>query len=150
MDYSQGMAVALEAARTAAAGEVPIGAALFAEDRLIAAAANTCTADDNPLQHAEMRVLHQAIPHLPQTAFRRATLYVTLEPCPMCMGAILQCHLGRLVFGAYNLKWGCCGTVSDFSTLFPAQSLEIWGGIREAECASLLADFFDKIRKSEQ
>lgn len=147
MDFAQGMGLALaQATAAAAAGEVPIGAAICVEDRLVAAAANACNAEANPLLHAEMRALHQAMPLLSQPAFRQATLFVTLEPCPMCMGAILHSHLGRLVFGAANLKWGCCGTVSDFRPLFPAQELEVWGGIREAECSALLESFFGRIR----
>lgn len=148
MQLAQGMGLALEQARRAgAAGEVPIGAVICLDARPVAAAANTCEADADPLQHAELRVLLQA--RLSQPDLRRATLYVTLEPCPMCMGAILHSHLGRLVFGASNLKWGCCGTVSDFRRLFPQQSLEVWGGIREAECAELLAGFFGQLRRAE-
>lgn len=141
------MAQALTAARQAGEqGEVPIGAALYLDQQQIALAGNTCNREHNPLQHAEMRVLHQAHPLLQQADFRRATLFVTLEPCPMCLGAILHSHLGQLVFGAYNLKWGSCGTVSDFQSLYPSESLRIWGGICERECAKLLEDFFGGLR----
>lgn len=141
------MAVALAHAQAAAArAEVPIGAALFKGAELIAAASNTCLAEDNPLQHAEMRVLQQAWQVLEQQDFRSCTLFVTLEPCPMCMGAILHSHLAQLVFGAYNLKWGACGTVSDFSSLFPGQAIEVLGGIGETECTQLLATFFKSLR----
>ena len=147
IDLFAGMDAALAAARrAAAAGEVPIGAALFLDDQLIAAVANTCNTEANPLRHAELRLLEQAHARLSQPEFRRASLFVTLEPCPMCMGAILHSHLGRLVFGAYNLKWGSCGTVSDFTTLFPTEALDVVGGIREADCAALLADFFASLR----
>ena len=148
MDLLEGMAVAIEAGRAAAErGEVPIGAALFRGSERLIVAGNTCHADQDPLQHAEMSVLRQAAQAgIGQTAFRQAPLYVTLEPCPMCMGAILHSHLGQLVFGAYNLKWGSCGTVSDFSSLFPTEALTIWGGIRESECADLLASFFNRLR----
>ena len=147
MELYDGMGAALTAAREAGSrGEVPIGAALFKGDELILAASNTCNADNNPLQHAEMRVLQQAMPRLEQADWRQSTLYVTLEPCPMCMGALMHSHLGSLVFGAYNLKWGCCGTVTDFRGFFPAESLTISSGIRETECADLLAGFFASLR----
>ncbi|PKL78336.1 MAG: tRNA-specific adenosine deaminase, partial [Candidatus Melainabacteria bacterium HGW-Melainabacteria-1] len=112
----------------------------------IAAAGNTCQADNNPLAHAEMQVLTRAHTQLAQQDFRNACLFVTLEPCPMCMGAILHSHLGQLVYGASNLKWGCCGTVIDFHSLFPGEAITILGGISEAECSELLASFFAGLR----
>lgn len=141
------MRLALETAAAAGqAGEVPIGAVLQL-DELCFRAANSCHRSDHPLEHAEFKALYQAHQYLKQDDFRRATLYVTLEPCPMCMGAILHSHLGRLVFGSYNLKWGACGTVSDLCGLFPAQSLEVYGGILERECGALLRRFFTGIRQ---
>lgn len=143
----QGMEEALAVARLAAAqGEVPIGALLQLDGQTLAVAANTCLAADHPLQHAEMKVLQQMADQLDQEDFRRATLFVTLEPCPMCLGAMLHLHLGRLVFAAYNLKWGACGTVADLTQFFPAERLEIYGGICEAEASDLLATFFARLR----
>jgi len=142
-----GMHTALEQAQKAAQnGEVPIGASLKLDGVTRFVAANTCQAENHPLQHAELKLLQQAAQKLSQAEFRRATLYVTLEPCPMCLGAMLHCHLGHLVFGAYNLKWGVCGTVVDLSTDFPSQPLEIYGGICEAACTQLLNDFFAQLR----
>lgn len=142
------MAQALQWARKAAAdGEVPVGAALQLPDGEILAAANTCHATDQPLLHAEFQVLQQACARFPRALLRQSTLYVTLEPCPMCMGALLHSHVGTLVFGSYNLKWGSAGTVLDFCHYFPTDALQVYGGICERECAELLASFFQLQRQ---
>ena len=143
----QGMLAALqEAERAKAAGEVPIGAVLEYGGEILFRAANTCHANAHPLEHAECQLLRSACQQHPQQAFRASTLYVTLEPCPMCMGAILHAHVGRLVFGAYNLKWGSCGTVVDLSQCYPSETLEIYGGILETESSDLLTSFFGSLR----
>lgn len=137
------MAYALQSAREAARqGEVPVGAALLLPHGEILSAANTCYSTDQPLLHAEFKVLQQACEQYEREALRQSTLFVTLEPCPMCMGAILHSHLGTLVFGSYNLKWGAAGTVIDFRAYFPADALKVYGGICETESAELLASFF--------
>ncbi len=125
--------------------EVPIGAVLQTPTEVLQYA-NICHSQDNPLLHAEVRVLQAACERFPRSVLQASTLFVTLEPCPMCMGAILHSHVGRLVFGSYNLKWGAAGTVIDFSTLFPVDGLEVYGGILEQECATLLASFFQERR----
>lgn len=141
------MAHALDAAREAAQqGEVPVGAALQLPHGEILTAANTCHGNDQPLLHAEFKVLQQACEAFTREQLRQSTLFVTLEPCPMCMGAILHSHLGTLVFGSYNLKWGAAGTVLDFRAYFPADALSIYGGICETESAELLASFFKNRR----
>ena len=143
MDLSQGMAEALALAKAAHdAGEVPVGAVLCLPDGERIVAANTCHHTEQPLQHAELMVLQQACERFPREVLKASTLFVTLEPCPMCMGAILHSHLGQLVFGSYNLKWGAAGTVLDFCRYFPAEKMQVYGGIREQECAELLASFF--------
>lgn len=143
----QGMEQALHWAQQAGqAGEVPIGAVLVLDGVVRFGAANTCVGHNNPLAHAECNLLHLALPQLSQQEMRQASLFVTLEPCPMCMGAILHAHVGSLVFGAYNLKWGACGTVTDLSGLFPNQPLQVYGGILESECGALLASFFESLR----
>lgn len=143
LNLQAGMAYALEAAREAAQqGEVPVGAALVLPDGAILQAANTCHSEDQPLLHAEFKVLQQACERFDREQLRKSTLFVTLEPCPMCMGAILHSHLGTLVFGSYNLKWGAAGTVIDFRSYFPAEALKVYGGICEVESSHLLASFF--------
>lgn len=135
-----------EALRARDQAEVPIGAVLEYQGEIVYRAANSCQAANHPLRHAETVLLDQACQQHSQQAFRESTLYVTLEPCPMCMGAIMHAHVGRLVFGAYNLKWGACGTVIDLSQSFPNQAIEIYGGILETESADLLASFFTTLR----
>lgn len=142
-----GMELALQWARQAhAAGEVPVGAVLQLPDGQYIGAANTCHATDQPLLHAEFKVLQQACERFPRAVLRQSTLFVTLEPCPMCMGAVLHSHVGTLVFGSYNLKWGAAGTVLDFCHYFPTDALQVYGGICEAESAALLASFFQQQR----
>lgn len=127
--------------------EVPIGAALVYQERLIAAARNETIQNKNALAHAEMRVIEQAAQYLEPADWPQATLFVTLEPCPMCMGAILQAHIGQVVFGAYNLKWGSAGTVIDMAAQFTvAPPCQIHGGIRETECSQVLQQFFGGLR----
>jgi tRNA(adenine34) deaminase len=141
------MAYALEVAHEAAEkGEVPVGAALLLPNGDILKGANTCHSSDQPLLHAEFKVLQQACERFKREQLRQSMLFVTLEPCPMCMGAILHSHLGTLVFGSYNLKWGAAGTVIDFRTYFPADALKVYGGICETESAQLLASFFKERR----
>lgn len=142
------MQQALHVARQAATeGQVPIGAVLELDGVYRYSYANQSGHSDQPLAHAELLLLQVASHSLSQSDFRRSILYVTLEPCPMCLGAMLHCHLGTLVFGAYNLKWGACGTVQDLSEAFPAESLQCWGGVEELACAALLQGFFGRLRQ---
>lgn len=145
MTPSEGMALALEEARLAArAGEVPIGAVLVYKNQIISREHNH-SERLGPLEHAELRALKGAY-SLERNQLKASTLYVTLEPCPMCMGAILHSHLGNLVFGAYNLKWGSCGTVLDFRQQFPTENCTVLSGISENDCLKLLQKFFQKLR----
>jgi tRNA(adenine34) deaminase len=137
-----------EAALAAESGEVPVGAVLVWQNQIIAADHNHTEHSEKPLEHAEMRVLAAATGRLSQAQWRESTLFVSLEPCPMCMGALMHCHLGRVVFAASNLKWGACGSVCDFLNLFPAEQIEVLGGICEAEAQAQLADFFKTLRAS--
>jgi tRNA(adenine34) deaminase len=127
-------------------GEVPVGAVLVYQEQAIVKDHNRTEHSEKPLQHAEMRVLEKATQLLAQEQMRESTLFVNLEPCPMCMGAILHCHIGRVVYGAYNLKWGACGSVCDFSASFPGQSIELIGGISEKESQTMLSSFFERLR----
>lgn len=148
MNWFWGMDQALAAATAPNPyAEVPIGAALVYQDRLIASARNETIQRQNPLAHAEIRVIEQAAQHLASAAWPQTTLFVTLEPCPMCMGAILQAHIGQVVFGADNLRWGSAGTVIDMGAQFEvAAPCQIHGGIREVECGQVLQQFFGGLR----
>lgn len=138
------MAMALEEARTAAEkGEVPVGAVLVKEGKVVSRAHNLRETTGNPLDHAEILALKRAAAELGSWRLDGTTLYVTLEPCPMCAGALVQARVSRLVFGARDLKLGAAGSrynlVCDENV---HHRLEVTDGILEEECLSLLREFF--------
>lgn len=137
-----GLALA-EAERAGKAGEVPVGAVLVHNGQVMARGANAMVASRDQTQHAEMRVLRGGAYAIGDARLSTATLYVTLEPCAMCAGAIVLARVGRVVFGAWDAKAGMVGSVHD---LLRNPRLnhrpEVQGGVREAECAALLAGFF--------
>ena len=147
MQHSDYMALALEEAQAAGAlGEIPVGCLIVQDDRILSKGRNTRETEKTALGHAEINAIHAAC--LEQHSWRLSgcSLYVTLEPCPMCMGAILNARIDRVVFGAYDPKAGCCGTLADFSRLGFNHAPEIIGGIRELACSALLQDFFSRLR----
>ena len=149
MKDSDWMDLALQAARQAEAqGEVPIGAVLVKDGALLASAANTTIAGHDPCGHAEINVLRAAGQILTNHRLNGCALYVTLEPCVMCAGALLHARLDKLVFGAYDQRAGACGSVYDFIRENRLNHIlrEVKGGVREAECRSLLQEFFRKRR----
>lgn len=142
------MRIALEEARLAAEeGEVPVGAVLVKEGEVLARAHNRREATGNPLDHAEMLALAEGAQRLGGWRLEGTTMYVTLEPCPMCAGALVQARVMRLVFGARDLKLGAAGSrynlVSD-ETIH--HRLEVTEGILEEECLALLRGFFTSRR----
>lgn len=135
---------ALQQAREAlAAGEIPVGAVITSNGKLIATGQNRTIRDCDPSAHAEVVALREAC--LAQANYRLtdATLYVTLEPCAMCLGAIMQARVSRVVFGAYDPKAGAAGSAVDL-TESPAfnHRLEVLGGVLADECGTVLQDFF--------
>ncbi|MBB5349014.1 tRNA adenosine(34) deaminase TadA [Desulfoprunum benzoelyticum] len=140
----QWMRLALEQARSAAErGEVPVGAVITAGDQLIAAAGNGPISLCDPTAHAEILALRRAAARIGNYRLAGTTLYVTLEPCLMCMGAMIHARVTRLVFGAFDPKTGAalsCYRVASDGRL--NHRLEITAGILEAECSALLRDFF--------
>lgn len=138
------MGVALDEARGAAAnGEVPVGAVLLVSGAAVARAGNAMVASRDATQHAEMRVIKAGAYAAGDARMGQATLYVTLEPCAMCAGAIVLARLGRVVFGAWDDKAGMAGSVHD---LLRNPKLnhrpEVQGGVRAGECSVLLSEFF--------
>jgi tRNA(adenine34) deaminase len=138
------MQQALLLARSASeCGEVPVGALVVKDGEIIARASNSPISTNDPTAHAEILALRKAAASLENYRIPTTTLYVTLEPCIMCMGAIIHARVQRLVFGAYDPKTG--GAESRYSIgndgLLNHQ-LEITAGICEEECATLLKDFF--------
>lgn len=149
MDDERYMRAALEQARLAGqVGEVPIGAVVVRDGRVIAAARNTREESRDPAGHAEFNAIRQAARELGAWRLSGCTVYVTLEPCIMCAGLMHQARIDRCVFGAYDPKAGALGTLYAINAderlnhVFPAQ-----GGVLQDECARLLKDFFAERRK---
>jgi tRNA(adenine34) deaminase len=138
------MHVALEEARLAASGgEVPVGAAVFRDGAMVARAHNETVSRTDPTAHAELLVVQQALRALGTDRLIDCTLYVSLEPCAQCAGAIVLAKVGRLVFGAYDGKAGMCGSVGDL-VRHPRLNHrpEVIGGVEQAVCEDLLREFF--------
>ncbi|MDA8047357.1 MAG: tRNA adenosine(34) deaminase TadA [Actinomycetota bacterium] len=145
------MRLALAAAAEAgAAGDVPVGAVVVVDGVVVAAAGNRREADQDPTAHAEIRALRDAARVLGTWRLTAATLYVTLEPCPMCAGAVLAARLGRVVFGAPDPKAGACGSLYNLCA-DPRLNHEpaLTAGVLQAECASQLSEWFAARRTRE-
>jgi tRNA(adenine34) deaminase len=146
---SRYMELALQQAALAShIGEVPIGAVLVHNHEVIAAGHNYREVSQDPTAHAEMIVIRKAAQRLQTWRLTETTLYVTLEPCPMCAGAIIQARIARLVFGAWDPKAGACGSIFDI----PAERrlnhrVQVMGGLLERESRELLQEFF-RVRRS--
>src|SRR5690242_9331919 len=140
-------AALLQAARAADLHEVPVGAVVMQDGRVIAAAHNETEARHDPTAHAELLVLQRALAARGADRLTDATLYVTLEPCAQCAGAIVLAKVGRLVFGAYDDKAGMAGSVGDLLRHHALNhQAEVIGGLREEECGALLRAFFESKR----
>jgi len=129
------------------AGEVPVGAVVVLDGEVIGRGHNLREAAQDPTAHAEILAIRQAARHLGSWRLTNADLYVTLEPCPMCAGAIVNARLRRLVFGAYDPK---AGAVVSLMNLVQDRRLnhtvEVLDGICQSECAGLLQEFFQRLR----
>lgn len=142
------MKQALARAKAAAkAGEVPIGALVVKDGLVIASGRNMRESKKNALLHAEIVAIDRACKELGAWRLEGCTLYVTMEPCPMCAGAIVNARLSRLVFGCYDKKAGVYGSVMQMQDYPFNHSYEVTGGVLENECAGLLSDFFAGLRE---
>ena len=141
MDY---MHLALEEARLAAReGEIPVGAVIVKDGEVIARAHNRREADHDPTAHAELLCMRQAAAALGNWRLRGCTLYVTLEPCPMCAGAMVMSQLTQCVYGAADEKQGCCGSVYDLPGDPALGAATGWqSGVMAEECGKMMSDFF--------
>ncbi|MFC3883424.1 tRNA adenosine(34) deaminase TadA [Bacillus songklensis] len=142
------MSMAIEEAKKAEAiMEVPIGAIIVQNGEVIARGHNMRETEQRSIAHAELLAIDKACKKLGTWRLEESTLYVTLEPCPMCAGAIVLSRVKRVVFGAYDPKGGCAGTLMNLLTeeKFNHQA-EVEGGVLEEECGELLTNFFRKIR----
>lgn len=143
------MSLALELAREAARlGEVPVGAVAVWDGEVVGTGFNRRETGKNALAHAELEAIDAACRKLGGWRLHRCDLYVTLEPCPMCAGAISQARLGKLVFGAFDEERGCAGSLYRIceDPAFPWFTPSV-GGVLEAECKALLDVFFQRARR---
>ena len=128
--------------------ETPIGAVIVQNGAIIARGYNKRETKQNSLCHAEMIAINKACKKLSRWRLPDCELYVTLEPCPMCAGAIIQSRIARVYFGAYDYKAGCAGSsVNLFSPGLFNHDVKVEGGFHEADCAALLSDFFRNLRR---
>ena len=149
MTDSDYMREALAEAKAAAdAGELPVGCVVVKDGAIVARARNACEARRDATAHAEMLAIREASRVTGDWRLTGCTLYVTLEPCPMCAGAIMQARVGRLVYGAADPGQGCAGSLyripedPAFPHFCPSD-----GGVLAGECEALLKDFFKRMRK---
>ncbi|HLR08618.1 MAG TPA: tRNA adenosine(34) deaminase TadA [Bacillota bacterium] len=129
-------------------GEVPIGAVIVHDGEVIATGYNVRETRQETLSHAELIAIQQANQTIGSWRLEDCTLYVTLEPCPMCAGAIVQSRIKRVVFGAFDPKAGCAGSLMNLleDERFNHQA-EVTSGVLEQECSQLLTDFFQVLRQ---
>jgi tRNA(adenine34) deaminase len=145
----QFMRRALELAQQAAEeGEVPVGAVIVKDGEIIAEGRNRRESGKNALCHAELEAIGKACRVLGGWRLWQCELFVTLEPCPMCAGAVINARIPRVVFGAYDPKAGSCGSVVNLFNFPYNHKPEVSGGVLEKECAGLLTEFFKNLRKN--
>jgi len=132
----------------AATGEVPVGAVVVQDGEVVSAAHNRTLTDVDPSAHAEMLAVRAAATALGNHRLNEATLYVTLEPCSMCVGAMAEARIARVVFGAYDDKSGACGSAVDLAEHGALNHvMEVNGGLLAGECGEILRDFFAERRE---
>lgn len=141
---NQAIALAKEAAEE---GEVPVGAVVVLDGKIVGAGRNRREISKNALAHAEIEAINEACRALGGWRLWQCDMYVTLEPCPMCTGAIINSRIERLIYGASDYKAGSCGSVVDLFSLPYNHKPEVVSGVMQEECAALLTDFFKKLRK---
>ncbi len=140
-----------QAKKAAALDEVPIGCVIVQDGKIIARGYNRRNTDKNTLAHAELAAIRKASKKTGDWRLEDCTMYVTLEPCQMCAGAIVQSRLKRVVIATMNPKAGCAGSILNLLQMeaFNHQ-VEITRGVREEECATMLSDFFRKLRQKKK
>lgn len=147
MEDQDFMDAALDLAREAAAsGEVPVGCVIVRDGQIVGSGRNRRETNRNALAHAETEAIRQACRTLGGWRLWECTLYVTLEPCPMCAGAIINARIPRVVYGAADSKSGACGSVCDLFTMDFNHHPQVESGVRGEECGALLTEFFQNLR----
>ncbi len=135
-----------EAQKAAAEGEVPVGAVIVKDAEIIATGRNNREATGDATGHAELLAIREACRVLGGWHLEKCTLYVTLEPCPMCMGAIINARVGKVIFGAKDSKAGACGSLINLCNYPLNHKPQIQAGFMEEECAKVLRVFFEQKR----
>jgi tRNA(adenine34) deaminase len=143
------MDAALELAREAAArGEVPVGAVIVIGEKVVGRGRNRMKETSDPRAHAEIEAISNARESLGTSRLDDATLYVTLEPCPQCAGAIVLTRIARIVFGAWDARLGACGSRWSVLDANPLGEVRVRAGVREEESGALLKEWFREHRES--
>ncbi|MEG1104653.1 MAG: tRNA adenosine(34) deaminase TadA [Oscillospiraceae bacterium] len=135
-----------EAQKAAEIGEVPIGAVIVRNGEVISTAHNTRECEKNATHHAELLAIDAACKALGGWRLMDCELYVTLEPCPMCAGAIINSRIKRVIYGAKDAKAGCCGSVANLFAMPFNHEPRLQSGVLESECTQLLQSFFAALR----
>lgn len=138
------------AQKAALRGEVPVGAVIVKDGKVISTGYNKREEKKNALMHAELIAIDRACRKLDAWRLEECELYVTLEPCPMCAGAVANARIKKVYFGAYDSKMGAMNSVIDLSKYNFNHHFEAEGGILKEDCASLLSDFFKKLRNKNE
>ena len=143
----QFMILALDEAKKALEkNETPVGAVIVKDNEVIAVGHNMRETSENALAHAEIIAINSACKKLGSWRLLDCTIYVTLEPCPMCAGAIINARMKRVVFGALDPKAGCMGSLIDLTKVQFNHTLPITAGVLGEQCSSLLQSFFNRLR----
>ena len=150
MDYSEKFmkAALVQAKKAESIGETPVGCVIVRQGKVIARGYNKSETKKNCLCHAEISAINKACKKLGGWRLPECDMYVTLEPCPMCAGAIINARIDNLIFGAYDKKSGCAGSRTNlFENNLFNHNVNVLGGIMENDCAAVLTDFFKNLRK---
>lgn len=150
MDHEKYMRMALElAAQAEGDGDVPVGCVIVKKDRVIGRGRNRREERGDATAHAEVEAIRDACAHTGSWRLTGCTLYVTLEPCPMCAGGIISARIPEIYYGAKDAGFGACGSILNLFEEDFRHHPKIVGHILEAECAALLRDFFAQVREKE-
>lgn len=149
MDVKFMRAALKEAEKAEKIWETPVGAVIVRDGKIISRGYNRRETKKNALMHAEIIAIDKACKKLGGWRLPECDIYVTLEPCPMCTGAIIQARINNVYFGAFDEKSGCLGSCCDLSAILP-HKISYQGGILREECEQLLKNFFKKLRKKEK
>ncbi len=151
MDRYDYMASALRLAQKAKEeNEIPVGCVIVHKGEIIAEGYNHTEKYSCATKHAEIIAIEKASKVLSKSNLSDCELYVTLEPCPMCAGAIINSKISRVIFGAYDTNYGACGTALNLFTMDKIHRPECFGGVCEEKCSNILAEFFKNLRDNKK